>query len=286
MAEAYQNQWSKVLAVSAEPTPGEVCEAFERFAAKTLAPRELGRWPLYCVAAGDLPAEVRSAFEDSLMGVVGGFCSQLSYFWLREHLQVDRGPGPLLVVVDKSNGPQVSDAILQEVQERREEQGRPLGMQDIKEFLDELRAPYVPAVLVHELAHAIDHIESGWFDEWAEPLASCSAGERAARRVMSRQMETLGSDSKHRSESGEVDPGHGPRFVRTLVHLDYRLEELGINAEGLVPSHNYGHRPYGECRAALKDEAASLAGRSITEILPLALPPAFAACVSASGFAT
>lgn len=266
MTEA--EQWEKLLQVPADAGSLAVCRAFEQLAS-TLAPHEFDRRPFYAMPTSALPPKFSEASR-----YCGGWYSDWCYFWMRASLPDDRGIGPAVVVHDVRNMSETHDYVRSFFVAR----GEPFTMADIEEVLAEL--PTVDAIdrlcriLTHELAHAVDSLESGEFDCWLEVVerpAFTLGIARGLDRTVERAQQLTGPEPYLES--------HALRFTRIMAHLDYRLRAIGVHAELVAAGERYGQRSFADCCVALENEPAEFCDKSFAEILSMPMPPAFQECL-------
>ncbi|MAT71185.1 MAG: hypothetical protein CMJ58_16865 [Planctomycetaceae bacterium] len=261
--------WRSLLDLPANPTALAVCTAFAKFAVDALAPRDFRGIPFYAMPLSSLPDRL----TDATAPTFAGWYSDLTYFWIRESLPQDRGPGPTVVTTDVVSREATHD-LARKAQIVYAAMGEDVPIEELEEIARDTSVDLLCEILTHELAHAVVSLVEGEFDCWAEV-----ARRKKGLPFVESRLNSLAESTKQNHDPGPQLDCHGPRFVRTHVHLAARLRRRGLTSFKIRwPEHNYGHRPFEECYAALVDETDRRSDQSFAKILSTRGPRAFLDC--------
>lgn len=136
------------------------------------------------------------------------------------------------------------------------------------------RRDYFSSIVVHELAH--------WLEDptnWLSEIQYGATVETERQITAAKAIAAMQTDRTTLPRYFDADK-HGPRFIRTAVHLYHRA---GSHRSQLFPRHvlagyqrpRWSGAPAFE--ATLRDELTRMAGRSFAEIHATEPPPAFLA---------
>lgn len=271
--ETESQQWCNALRIRSDAKPLDICRAFERTASTLLAPTDLAAWPFYAMPTSVLPPKFLEASRHC-----GGWFNHLSYFWLREYLPNDRGPG-LAVVVNDVRTPEDAHNLARAAQSLYAAQGEVVSIEELLEFVPPMdTVSAICRILNHELAHLLDCLASGEWQDWIETFGDVIWRPSVVAGV-ARRFDELAScrDRQEVVPPPNLDQ-HGLRFTRIVCHLDYRLRRAGVYMERPLSTEFYGQLPYSRCYSALQKEMAAYCQKGFRQIISLSLPPAFAKC--------
>jgi hypothetical protein len=267
-------QWVALLGVRPDSESLTLSSAHEKLA-KKLAPRDLQSIPVYCVPTSILSDELRRASRHT-----GGWFHCHAYFWLRNFLPVDRGPGLAFVVRDFRDLT-LDENLVSIAQKHLKARGEAISVEELsKELLSYMAFLFFCRTAIHELAHGLAAIASGCFQEEMEFMGELLQRSGTSQRTsdfLSNSLSRLAAKKDLQGQPPEINlTSHDSNFTRIVAHLDFRLQKVGVVSRELEETTRYGQLPYAQCFEAIREECRECESLTFRDIMRRPVSPEFA----------
>jgi hypothetical protein len=217
----------------------------------------------------------------------GGWFSCQAYFWVRNYLPIDRGPGLAFVVRDFRNA-ELDDNLVSIAQKHLEASGESISLEELSnELLQYFTFEGFCRTAIHELAHGLTAIALGWFQEEMEFMCELLQHPGTSQRTadyLSKSLSKLTAKRDLEFQPPEIDlTWHDSNFTRIMAHLDFRMRTLGAVLGDLEKTTRYGQQSYAQCFAAIQEECRECKSMAFRDIMQRPVPAEFAHATNRPG---